>query len=379
MIRSFLPVGQGAFYLESFKVFKEQPINIVYDCGSLSKEQILKAEIHNTFQKKENINAVFISHLHRDHINGLPYLLQYCNVKNIFLPLITEENRKWLLLKDLVESSSLSPVDTDFVRKFLQDPYLAISEITQTPPVIHYIYHPSQTQIDDSSFNNNIRYLRSSENVADYIFSSEYCDIKGVQKWEYIPYNFNNEENLKHLIDALNAQLGKTYSCGELSDMIKRDKTICTRVKEAYKKVPGEFNTNSMTLLSMTKDKRIRQYPFWRYHCPFCNCYTVPNGCIYTGDYNAKHTSSWEQFMDAYKEYKEYIGCIQVPHHGSCYSYNHDLSELDQRLYYVISAGKENQSRHPHGVVVKDILMAHKYPIIVTEQRSSMFYFIVQD
>ena len=117
MIRSFLPVGQGAFYLESFKVFKEQPINIVYDCGSLSKEQILKAEIHNTFQKKENINAVFISHLHRDHINGLPYLLQYCNVKNIFLPLITEENRKWLLLKDLVESSSLSPVDTDFVRK----------------------------------------------------------------------------------------------------------------------------------------------------------------------------------------------------------------------------------------------------------------------
>lgn len=173
MIRSFLPVGQGAFYLESFERYKEQPINIVYDCGSLSGEHIVKAEIRNNFQEKETINAVFISHLHRDHINGLPYLLQYCNVKNIFLPLITEENRKWLLFKDLVESSSLSPVATDFVRKFLKDPYLAISEITQTSPVIYYIYQENQTQIeqiDDFLFNNNMRHLRSGQNVADYIW-----------------------------------------------------------------------------------------------------------------------------------------------------------------------------------------------------------------
>ena len=35
MIRSFLPVGQGAFYCEQFMWnFETERINIVYDCGS---------------------------------------------------------------------------------------------------------------------------------------------------------------------------------------------------------------------------------------------------------------------------------------------------------------------------------------------------------
>lgn len=33
MIRSFLPVGQGAFYRETFKINGDK-INIIYDCGS---------------------------------------------------------------------------------------------------------------------------------------------------------------------------------------------------------------------------------------------------------------------------------------------------------------------------------------------------------
>lgn len=43
MVRSFIPVGQGAFYCEQFldKQTKEI-INIVYDCGSQSKTLIKK-------------------------------------------------------------------------------------------------------------------------------------------------------------------------------------------------------------------------------------------------------------------------------------------------------------------------------------------------
>lgn len=51
--------------------------------------------------------------------------------------------------------------------------------------------------------------------------------------------------------------------------------------------------------------------------------------------------------MSAYGDYVEYIGCIQVPHHGSRYSYNHGLSELVRCQYYVISAGEKNSFRHP--------------------------------
>ena len=37
MIRSFLPVGQGAFYTERFNNV-DGPINVVYDCGSYTDE-----------------------------------------------------------------------------------------------------------------------------------------------------------------------------------------------------------------------------------------------------------------------------------------------------------------------------------------------------
>ena len=86
MLRSFLPVGQGSFCLEQFKN-GENKINIVYDCGTSTKSFDINKEIRANFDKGEDILIVFISHLHEDHVNGLEYLLNYCNVKNIIFPL----------------------------------------------------------------------------------------------------------------------------------------------------------------------------------------------------------------------------------------------------------------------------------------------------
>lgn len=41
MLRSFLPVGQGAFYFERFEYDKDR-INIIYDCGSLTDVSIVE-------------------------------------------------------------------------------------------------------------------------------------------------------------------------------------------------------------------------------------------------------------------------------------------------------------------------------------------------
>lgn len=78
--RTFNAVGQGAFYCESFEVFGDR-MNIVYDCGTNSKKEYLEREIKSRFKKGEIIDALFISHLHDDHVNGIPILLNYCQVK----------------------------------------------------------------------------------------------------------------------------------------------------------------------------------------------------------------------------------------------------------------------------------------------------------
>ena len=90
MKRMFLPVGQGAFYFERFSVGEcGQCVNVVYDCGSLSGLKYLKKIVNYEFEKTDVIDALFISHLHKDHINGIPFLMERCHVKCVYLSLIS--------------------------------------------------------------------------------------------------------------------------------------------------------------------------------------------------------------------------------------------------------------------------------------------------
>lgn len=103
MIRSFLPVGQGAFYCEQFEGWGDnEDVNIVYDCGSSTNVKLVEKQIRDNFYKGQTIHAVFISHLDDDHINGIPFLLKYCHVKKMFFPLITEKNTKYISLLNII-------------------------------------------------------------------------------------------------------------------------------------------------------------------------------------------------------------------------------------------------------------------------------------
>ncbi len=66
MLRSFLPIGQGAFYREVF-CLKDGRHTIIYDCGSSTDKTIVEGQIKNEFSQGEVIDAVFISHLDDDH------------------------------------------------------------------------------------------------------------------------------------------------------------------------------------------------------------------------------------------------------------------------------------------------------------------------
>ena len=78
MHRTFLPVGQGAFYCERFEgdgINKKEVINVVYDCGSSTGIEIVEHEIRKKFTLHEKINALIISHFHEDHIQEIPHIL----------------------------------------------------------------------------------------------------------------------------------------------------------------------------------------------------------------------------------------------------------------------------------------------------------------
>ena len=125
-----------------------------------------------------------------------------------------------------------------------------------------------------------------------------------------------------------------------------------------------------MTLFSGTKDISTRQRMVIpnNYACKCCYP-SRANGCLYFGDYNSNGKLRWKELKHSHEDYWGLIGCVQIPHHGSKNSYNHELALMD--AFHVVSAGKSNRFRHPHSVVIKDLLFENKYPYIVTEEKSS--------
>ncbi len=382
MLRSFLPVGQGAFYFEQFS-FDTERVNVVYDCGSSTDVHIVEKEIRNNFQKGETIDAVFISHLDEDHINGLPYLLKYCCVEKLFFPFIASEDRDFLFLRASISAQSLS---TEFLLSFIDNPYAAISALDADihTPTLYQVTGPENSE----NFNDtNAQTFPSGDNAAPYVFNRQNFPSQG---WKYIPFNFRETSKLPILCTALKDTfkgiLGDDVAVGDIVDLVKKDPSQLPLLKQAYQKVPGTFNTNSMTLLSLCENSNIvqqllspyRLMPIYYGPCHMCYFDAHPNGCLYTGDFDASGKQKWSELYGAYASYEKYIGCVQVPHHGSRYSYNHQLLSFGYSMFYIISAGERNKYRHPHGSVIRDILVSHKYPIIVTEHIGSIARFLVE-
>jgi beta-lactamase superfamily II metal-dependent hydrolase len=370
MIRSFLPVGQGAFYLERF-IVNSRKINVIYDCGSNTDIKLVKRQICNNFEKSEEIHALFLSHLDEDHVNGIPHLLEHCKVKKMFFPLLTEESRKLIQLKYLISSNSHST--GDFFYQFLSNPQGALNslQLERQPQLLRI----SGSGSNPESFDNaDIQVVSSGENVSELIFENE-CTI--AQEWIYVPFNFRQESRYKQLKEALRDELHDNYDADQLLSHSENDNSYITKIKNAYRRVKGNFNTNSMTLFSGIRDNTVTQQCLSHFNIPYNYpfCQRFANGCLYTGDYDASSPEKWRELHQAYYPYLDYIGCVQVPHHGSFHSYSNKFSKIRTCAWYVISAGHKNQYRHPHGSVLKDILINKKYPYIVTECADSKLSF----
>lgn len=370
MIRSFLPVGQGAFYCEQFmEAFETERINIVYDCGSSTSVKLVEEQIKNNFEKDEIIHAVFISHLDKDHINGIPFLLKYCNVEKIFFPLLTESNARYIKLYNLIQNNEKE----SFAFSFVDNPYEAFDQLgIQYRPELYQISENEQGQnrLDATT-------ISSGNNVANIIFENTTHNHSIYEEWVYIPHNFRQTDRIKQLQDELNKLFGKSMDNEDIQAIWENGTEIeRENIRNSYKAVEGSFNTNSMTLYSGIKERCLGQSvanTICFRHC--CNCNLKDIGCLYMGDYDASGKYKWKELISAYATYWNNIGCVQIPHHGSKHNYNKELAKLD--AYYIISSGMNNRYQHPHSCVIKDLLFNRKVPYIITENKSSELHLVI--
>lgn len=370
MIRSFLPVGQGAFYVEQFKC----GVNIVYDCGSSTGVKCVNDMIKATFSKGERISIVFISHMHSDHINGLEFLIKHCRVEKIFAPYLSPEE---INISKCVQFVT-KPKESEFVHEFIENPKQAVERLcdkldVKAPMVLRVLpdedgYSNTQDIPNDNEVSNKYHY--SGVPIKIHI---EHYDF---MNWTYIPYNLKNKER-KNKFELELSRIGVKISDRDKVLSLLKTQTGRDKLRKVYRKVEGGLNTNSLVVYSGPPlfhsegwQRRVNNSEC-DYIC--CCCTYLKNGCLYLGDFDAKN--NWGCIEAKYADYWENIGVIQMPHHGSQYNYNSKI--LSNNAFLIISAGFNNPYKHPHVKVLKELIRNNKKFAWVTEEIGSMIQFDV--
>lgn len=370
MIRSFLPVGQGAFYVEQFKC----GVNIVYDCGSSTGVKYVNDMIKTTFSEGERISIVFISHLHSDHINGLEFLIKHCRVERIYIPYLYPDEIHISKCVQLVTK----PNESEFVHEFIEKPGQAVERLCKKLGI--KVPRVFRVLPDEDGFFNSENLPNDNEVNYKYHDSGESIKIELVndtlETWTYIPYNLKNNERKLRFETELNL-IGIEISDNNAIFSQLKTEAGQKKLKEVYRKVEGGLNTNSLVVYSgpskcLSKGWQRRIVNFGCDYICRCGAY-LKNGCLYLGDFDAR--SNWSCIEAKYADYWGNIGVIQMPHHGSQYNYNSKI--LSNNAFLIISAGFNNPYKHPHVKVLKELIRNNKKFAWVTEEIGSMIQFDV--
>ena len=297
--RFFYNVGDALFTKETLTV-NSNCYTIMYDCGSSNEKLINKA-----IKDGEKIDLIFLSHYDADHIKGLQKIVKKADVKQLILPMISYPDACMAICMNLGKNQVL-------IWNFFIDPQSQLEK----PIRITYVYGESNQR--EESYVNKIGLNLSKEFIENKgILKGQHIIIEDVIDWIYFPFNpFSYDKQAE---DEFFEKLSHEVDCGKMINRLNikniwKDKKIQGKIKkvslELLKRFPGKPNINatSMTLYSGPQNETLDKL----------------TGCLYTGDYDAKTLDSVNNILTYYSGYLDFVGIIQIPHHGSEYS-NADL------------------------------------------------------
>lgn len=373
VVRTFHPVGQGAFYSERFYVDDDSQAkyNIVFDCGT-SWGTILKAKkvVTQAFDKNDTIDYLFISHLDYDHVSLVNTLIESVDkVKRIVLPLVNKNE----------------------VRFGINLNYIANHQ--EAEAFLRWILN----RIDG---NNNgidipITFIGSNDDKGNVTAGREKITLQieeGAPEWVLMPCNISAMSRRKELLERFDRMLSDTDFREEsirrglpvvgngdelfhwllderyVAEIIN-DKKLRKAVKSAYEKLTGGVNVNSLLLYSGPAREGLYYMMYQMYSNNFKRMRFRRTGCLYTGDSDCD-IDEWKDGI--YSDVWQNIGTIQIPHHGSLKSFDLKKNSIDRVYYFPVSCGCTNSFGHPSGKVLAYLMKKDGLPHVVTEMANTV-------
>jgi hypothetical protein len=380
-IRTFHPVGQGAFYTEQHRD-GDQMLTIVYDCGSLTapRERFLR-KVATALPSGTVIDLLFISHFHADHINGLDELKRKYTIRAVVLPKITEEARILVKLENFLAYEGFSSVLIDNPRAYfgrrtriilvepieLDDSTAAVREIDANNNRFIEVPAEKDQELRDSAApagrqTGRLRTIASGTPLQLMLHKTLF--------WEYIPYNYEftaRRTAFMAMLKKLKIELG---TLGNLEQIISRKKDL----SKAYRSLDGDLNENSLVVYSGSLTDRIMLLHRGNYHTCWHPFYDrlEKEGCLYLGDVDLTIPALPANLQARLGSRWHLIQTLQVPHHGSVHNFS--SLTLDKGVQAVISYGSDNTYGHPSAHVIGQLHLVQATPILVTEQLETAFY-----
>lgn len=362
MTRSFHPVGQGAFYSEVFKNGDEVKFSVVYDCGTETGKTAFKkcggldlsaqvsAFANRLNQPESQLDYLFISHLHSDHINGLKKLTDCCHPKHIVLPLLPADVILVQRIRNFLEDGENARAIDDTIKGF----YLGESK-----PEIIGIMPEGDWEGKNVEF--YPRHCSDRRKGADPLPIETDDEII----WRYRPFNSLdcNDERAKAFIKYIHDYYPEMLNAYQDDLIVDAVLAKIRELKKAYHHFIGR-NDNLYTLVVESEPhENVRITEILKNKELESKLIHARAKCVYFGDYDPQ-SDSWNRFAKTINY--DSVGSIQVPHHGSSKNWLNEMLSGCKKIC-IISAGSSNQYHHPSAWLVEGIRSRKSVARVVSE------------
>lgn len=345
----FHNVGNGLFYSGQLRRY-DRYYNFIYDCGA-TNQAVIDNTVDNYIRdfNPERIDLFMISHLHRDHINGLRRLRNYRNINTVILPYLFPYQRLYLGLAELGNDGPFGPFDDnpedyqDYIQ-FLSSPYNYFSDLGIENIVFlngdsiktdqrsiekeydekdeNYYWWKYLTDNEDEELNILEFSTQTKPTNVHFKLTDNQGTIFPYFFWKFVFYN-KSFENTPQLTQFINNYRGLTSQ--QLIELLS-DSDRVRELKNEYLENLGLTDSN--------------------YHNSSMIVYHAPNniikvGSLLTGDYNLNNGNG-DEMVQYYQNEIDKTRIFLIPHHGSTYNWNSSiLDPMQNPLISVCSVETE--------------------------------------
>ncbi len=396
VLRSQYPVGQGCFHAGHVKLDNESAqktsiFNYIYDCGAMNQGD-LKGAIDCYRTKYDHVDALFLSHLHEDHVNGIDLLLSSVNVDTVYMPYLDN----LLPILDVIEADLQGTVPTSYIEAKI-DPQLWFSRrgVSRLVRVLSVPEEDTPSGGDDvapvepkgpAGFDVKIKTQKSTGRFyhpeLKKMESGEVlkiCEIVPSCHWTLVPHV---DPAPKQKVKEFNRKIRK--ACGlpdgarltsrQLGNVL-RDRSRCKALRKCYDEITKYGGGNNHNRISMSLYSGpegycntsqveyallLRIFDKSTYMSEVEHTYHLREedravGWIGTGDAMLKDSKVRKAWENTYRLYRDHISTMLLPHHGSQGNFHSDLLTSRGLRLCVASASNSSQFKHPSCDVIKEV------------------------